>query len=240
MAIKPSEKPIWSTNNNPADNIKPADGYRLNGVLDGEPMPREYLNFQEYWTGRWVDYVDAGMVDKDLNLSDLTNKPQALTNLGGTTVGKAVFTAGTAQVARTALGMTGLGQSVATSATQKELLNAIYPVGITYVQYPNCTAPKDLFGGSWELLFADKGYFFRTEGGNASVFESGVQQDMIGQHSHTSPVYRVNGAAQQSDLFGAPSDVQERGTATTDSAGGIETRPINVTVRVWRKTSNVE
>ena len=38
------------------------------------------------------------------NLSDLTSAPTALTNLGGTTVGKAVFTATDAAAARAAIG----------------------------------------------------------------------------------------------------------------------------------------
>jgi len=48
----------------------------------------------------------ASAAIKANNLSDLTSAPAALTNLGGTTVGKAVFTAANAAAARTAIGTT--------------------------------------------------------------------------------------------------------------------------------------
>lgn len=48
------------------------------------------------------------------NLSDLTNKPTALTNLGGTATGTAIFTAASAAAARTTLGA-GTGNGSVTS-----------------------------------------------------------------------------------------------------------------------------
>lgn len=240
MALKPSEKPSWSTSNLPENNQRPNSDYRLNGTLAGDPVPRQYYNYQEYWTGRWVDYVDAGMVDKDLNLSDLTNKPQALTNLGGTAVGKSVFTAGTTTTAMNALGMSPLGQSVVTALTPKDILRIIYPEGITYVQYPNCTAPNTLFGGTWELLFNTDGVFFRTEGGNALPFEGGIQPDELKSHSHELGGQYARVGVEDFALTRNGFNYTASPNSRTADEGGDETRPKNVTIRVWRKTSDVD
>lgn len=59
------------------------------------------------------------------------------------------------------------------------------PVGVCYTQYPNTPTPAALFGGSWKVLFADEGAFFRTEGAGASAFESGLQQDSLKSHGHS-------------------------------------------------------
>jgi hypothetical protein len=58
-----------------------------------------------YTGSAWVAaYVSAaGLLEAVNNLSDLTNAGTALTNLGGTTVGKAVFTAATAAAAQQAM-----------------------------------------------------------------------------------------------------------------------------------------
>lgn len=58
------------------------------------------------------------------------------------------------------------------------------PVGVCYTQYPSTPTPAALFGGSWKVLFADEGAFFRTEGAGASAFESGLQQDSLKSHRH--------------------------------------------------------
>lgn len=85
----------------------------------------------------------------------------------------------------------------------------VYPIGTSYVQYPNPSTgqfesgntPNFLFGGIWELRFNDRGMFFRTEGGNSTearnestgVQESAVQHHKhdvgIGGHNHTVSVY---------------------------------------------------
>jgi hypothetical protein len=58
-----------------------------------------------YTGSAWVAaYVSAeGLLEAANNLSDLASAPTALTNLGGTTVGKAVFTAATAAAAQQAM-----------------------------------------------------------------------------------------------------------------------------------------
>ena len=70
------------------------------------------------------------------------------------------------------------------------VFNLIYPVGVTYVQYPQQASPNDLWGtfSTWKVVDYS-GAFFRAEGGNANPFieESGVlskQGDSIKAHSH--------------------------------------------------------
>mgnify|MGYP007069881958 CR=1 FL=1 len=54
------------------------------------------------------------------------------------------------------------------------LLDTIYPIGVTYVQYPQQASPQTLFPTmTWQVLDYS-GAFFRASGGNANSFiESG-------------------------------------------------------------------
>lgn len=62
------------------------------------------------------------------NLSDLASAPTALTNLGGTTVGKALFTAADAAAARTAAGVgTGAAASKSDQQTGTSATTAVTP-----------------------------------------------------------------------------------------------------------------
>lgn len=59
------------------------------------------------------------------NLSDLANPATARTNLGGTTVGKAVFTAASAAAARTAIGSTVIGDAIFIAANAAAVYTAL-------------------------------------------------------------------------------------------------------------------
>jgi len=70
--------------------------------------------------------------------------------------------------------------------------DAIWPVGIVYVQYPQQKSPVELFAGTgsqWKVLNYN-GAAFRAEGGKALAFcEQGrrlvMQKSQISSHSHT-------------------------------------------------------
>lgn len=71
------------------------------------------------------------------------------------------------------------------------MFNMCRPVGDTYVQYPQCKSPMDLWGtfSTWKVVDYG-GAFFRAEGGNANAFieESGNLIKQAGQnasHSHS-------------------------------------------------------
>lgn len=73
---------------------------------------------------------------------------------------------------------------------KEEAINEAWPVGITYVQYPQQKSPQELFPKTtWKEISYD-GAFFRASGGNAADFieKSGVLSKQSGQnlkHSHS-------------------------------------------------------
>lgn len=136
------------------------------------------------------------------------------------------------------------------------------PIGAVYVQLPDTPDPSELFTGTWENVSSTyAGDFLRAEGGDASAFESGEQLDQMqrltGEVSRKSDAGFVNVAAggtaegafvlgdEQVDGinvstanaynigFDSASSPDARTSATTDG----ETRPVNRTVRVWKRTA---
>ena len=108
-------------------------------------------------------------------------------------------------------------------------------VGEFYIQFPGASAPSALFGGTWSAKFETEGIFFRTPGGNALAFNGGIQTDMIGSHAHT----HTDTVGQNTSSNGEQMRQSDNArfsnatTKTTNSTGGIETRPRNRTIRVW-------
>ena len=85
------------------DNIEPIPAIKTGGVPDGGTLGREHLNWMFNAFSQWIDWVRSSALDKDNNLSDLTNVATARTNLGlmtsATTIG--ANTTGNAQSATT-------------------------------------------------------------------------------------------------------------------------------------------
>ncbi|WP_187149491.1 hypothetical protein, partial [Treponema endosymbiont of Eucomonympha sp.] len=109
------------------------------------------------------------------------------------------------------------------------------PVGFIYFQLPGKKEPAEMFVGDWENISgAFAGVFFRAEGGNASLFEFGVQGDMIKSHVHAiqSQQYKVGGKK-----HGFTWDNGKDDSNNSDASGGVETRPINITIRIWERVS---
>ena len=118
------------------------------------------------------------------------------------------------------------------TSIEQRIENNLLAVGIVYVQFPGESTPDTLFGGTWQNItdqFA--GAFFRAEGGNASSFNSGIQDMMIQSHDHSS-FWRYAGAGQTGE-WGTGWAVANGGSPT----GGIETRPINYSIRIWKRTA---
>lgn len=127
------------------------------------------------------------------------------------------------------------------------MMNTTFPVGTYYTQYPtwidttvtpNVTheskTPSNMhFPGVWQLMFATEGVFFRTAGGNASAFNSGIQSDEIKAHTHTIKTSVTNLAigTQPIEHIHLVTDLN------TSSTGGVENRTINRTIQVWRRIS---
>jgi hypothetical protein len=124
------------------------------------------------------------------------------------------------------------------------LLDA-WPVGICYTQYPNTPTPMTLFGGTWANISSMyAGLFFRAEGGNAGAFNPTgvtVQSQDIQPHNH---IQYTDGVDDKNftDLVGQypPGDASNGPHNTglvTGTTGGIETRPVNTTIRIWQRTA---
>ena len=131
------------------------------------------------------------------------------------------------------------------------------PVGAIYVQFAGQTDPTTLFGGTWENVSATyAGLFFRAEGGNAAAFGSsqgGGAPNIVGfmgnvqmsNWASTGAFYPngTDGNEYNWNEFRAGGSGQ-RGINMYFSAAnsnGIysapEVRPINHTIRIWKRTA---
>lgn len=133
------------------------------------------------------------------------------------------------------------------------------PVGAIYVQFSGQTDPTTLFGGTWENVSSTyAGLFFRAEGGAAAAFgetQGGGAPNITGGLGFGG--YRGKNGDHQEAWWGAgyesaftagvgPSSNAAWGTVTTafdagrsDSLYGAseEVRPVNSTIRIWKRTA---
>ncbi len=120
-----------------------------------------------------------------------------------------------------------------------------FKIGRIYVQYPGEPTPWVYFRdveSNWEELFNSEGVFFRTPGGKASEFESGIQKHAIQYHEHVD-----NGGGGEG--HGGDFPLVSSSGAKTITLGILdspdhekvscaeETRPTNRTFRIWKKIS---
>ena len=119
--------------------------------------------------------------------------------------------------------------------------SAELPIGFIYFQLPDQQDPTEMgLSGTWtNISTAFEGAFFRAEGGNSNLFESGLQLDEIKSHTHDILTYAGS--------ISSAGSVLERGYGSGTAAkylqnlgvtGGTETRPLNHTIRIWKKTGN--
>ena len=122
------------------------------------------------------------------------------------------------------------------------------PVGFVYIQFPGEKSPQELFGcGTWQNVTAQfAGAFFRAEGGNASAFGAGLQDMMIQSHGHSASFnsWVVTGGSGENRAHGGLSNSYfvtglSSGipAVSITATGGAETRPINYTIRIWKRTA---
>lgn len=128
------------------------------------------------------------------------------------------------------------------------------PVGSVYVQFSGQTDPTTLFGGTWDNVSSTyAGQFFRSEGGAATAFGSGYQDGGAPNLTGTFYLTGGSGGGEQSGVFylhgqntGYGHGTQ--GVATNNIIGfsaansngfynANEFRPINSTIRIWKRTA---
>ena len=118
------------------------------------------------------------------------------------------------------------------------------PIGATYLQLPSQSAPDDIFTGTWSNISSSyAGDFFRAEGGRAASFGSGRQNHQFETHAHYHRHYFRFGheggygpAADSTSNIGY-GYTSYSGVNPTSGAHGAETRPVNRTIRIWKRIS---
>jgi hypothetical protein len=109
------------------------------------------------------------------------------------------------------------------------------PVGFVYFQLKGQPEPQTIFSGTWENISSQfAGLFFRAEGGNAAAFGNDSQDMSVQSHSHSyqrpdRPINLSGDSRFTTGYSGTPDN--------TSSYGGTETRPVNTTIRVWKRVS---
>ena len=121
----------------------------------------------------------------------------------------------------------------------QETVTSTTPVGSVYLQLSGQSDLATLFGGTWSNVSSSyAGVFFRAEGGSASAFASGQQAMSIQSHSHTigrdTTNYRLSGLSSNGTRV-MQREGDGNGIWNTDAYGGTETRPVNYTVRIWKR-----
>lgn len=205
---------------------------------DGEPIAVEIT----YNAGLVTAFAET--------LLDDTTAGAMLTTLGVSAFIQTLLNDADAATARTTLG------AAATSHTHDDryytetevgtlltnLTNALYPIGTTYTQYPGKDSPTELgLPGTWENISDEfAGDFFRAEGGDAETFEGGEQAHQFEDHVHDFQHYSGDAAGNTSTRFRRTDETNtiHMNTKGANSGNyGTETRPVNVTIRIWERTS---
>jgi hypothetical protein len=149
-------------------------------------------------------------------------------------------------------------QAADTSAVKSNaFISVAQTIGFIYVQFPNQASPYSLFGGTWEDISSTYGgAFFRANGGNSAAFGT-VQSSMIQSHSHGISTdgshyhsfpravldTQIGGDNRRSGtgsyISGSISNTNWGGSHshTIYANGGIETRPQNYSVIIWKRTA---
>ena len=155
-----------------------------------------------------------------------------------------------------------VGQFIVTkevSVRENTIFNTIYPIGVTYVQYPGQKSPNELWPNisTWEEIDYS-GAFFRASGGNADSFiaEGGTLTPQAegtavnglsiggGNHSHIyDGIYLQNGSSFTTISVGSAylGKIDTRtvgnGAHSHTITGDTETRPSNFTIKIWKRTA---
>ncbi len=133
-----------------------------------------------------------------------------------------------------------------------------YPLGAVYVQYPTTAEPATFWKNTkWEELNF-QGAFFRASGGKAEDFQAdelnAPQEESIKRHRHEIAAQYVRPSDNSNDVVrytpngsgswngGAAGLSNSANVALviprheTDDTGEEETRPMNYTIRIWKRT----
>lgn len=144
------------------------------------------------------------------------------------------------------------------------LIDAVYPVGCFYVQYPDAASntdaiafptayrPETLFGGTWVEQFNTEATFFRTGGTDGQTRTNGLSADQFQGHRQDASSVAgfsnfASGASGGSMAISTPGGVyqiwsSQTGSPVSDGTNGTprtgtKTEPINRLMKVWKRTA---
>lgn len=124
-------------------------------------------------------------------------------------------------------------------------INDLFPVGMVYIQFPGQSKPEDLgWPGAWSNISNEyAGNFFRAEGGVARSFNSGEQNHALENHTHFlfygAPIQSRNASWRVivDDDYGHSYANNNYIGSAADANLANETRPVNRTIRIWKRVS---
>lgn len=191
----------------------------------------------------------------------LLKKPEAYSDSKGTIVGRPLYPS---EVHGNLIALADAINSMLGPLTQAQFGSRVdsvkmwVPVNFVYIQFPGMSLPSNLMMGTWSNISSNfAGDFFRAEGGSfAKPFEGGEQtcSNLTHVHGancdqdtpdHTHPVNESLGDGVVGATVASGTGSFNTGGASTRhthaigivASGGNEARPINVTIRVWKRTA---
>ena len=151
---------------NSGQKSQPNDAKYAAGFIPSDVLPAEWLNWFLNGATKGVTALNTGVKSVEQEINSVLKSRSVTPDINAA------------------------GQLLAVlNKIKEEAINEAWPVGITYVQYPQQKSPQELFPKTtWKEISYD-GAFFRASGGNAADFieKSGVlskQESQNKAHSH--------------------------------------------------------
>ena len=138
---------------NSGQKSQPNDAKYAAGFIPSDVLPAEWLNWFLNGATKGVTALNTGVKSVEQEINSVLKSRSVTPDINAA------------------------GQLLAVlNKIKEEAINEAWPVGITYVQYPQQKSPQELFPKTaWKEISYD-GAFFRASGGNAADFieKSGV------------------------------------------------------------------
>jgi len=165
---------------NAGQKSQPNDAKYAAGFIPSDVLPAEWLNWFLNGATKGVTALNTGVKSVEQEINTVLESRSVTPDISAA------------------------GQLLAVlNMIKAEAINEAWPVGITYVQYPQQKSPQELFPKTtWEEISYD-GAFFRASGGNAAAFieKSGnlvKQGQSIQSHKHSAS---FSGNKQTGDVY---------------------------------------
>ena len=152
---------------NAGQKSQPNDAKYAAGFIPSDVLPAEWLNWFLNGATKGVTALNTGVKSVEQEINTVLESRSVTPDINAA------------------------GQLLAVlNKIKAEAINEAWPVGITYVQYPQQKSPQELFPKTTWVELSYDGAFFRASGGNAQAFieKSGVlskQEQSIQSHLHT-------------------------------------------------------